>query len=304
MFSFRYHLVSIVAVFLALALGVLLGTTVVNQGLIDDLNRRTDAAVKRVDELNDQVRDLEGQVRTWEAFGAVAQPLLVEGQLVGHQSVVVTLDDVNAVDVDGARRSLEEAGATVTGILVARPKMSLSSDPDRQAMATLLGMSSNATAEDLIGEAGRQLGARLASGPPLTGDDLLAQLVDQGFLALRGGTGLPSSVGGAGQSVVFVSGSESPPAVDPVAFFVPAVTSLVQSASPVVATETVRAGYPFVANVRQDDTLDGTVATVDNMDTMPGRVALVLSLRDLLATPSQGGNYGVKPGAATLLPKS
>jgi hypothetical protein len=101
MISFRYHLVSIVAVFLALALGVLLGTTVVNQGLIDDLNRRTDAAVKRVDELNDQVRDLEGQVRTWEAFGAVAQPLLVDGQLVGRQAVIATMDDVNAVDVDG-----------------------------------------------------------------------------------------------------------------------------------------------------------------------------------------------------------
>jgi len=68
--------------------------------------------------------------------------------------------------------------------------------------------------------------------------------------------------------------------------------------------ETVRAGYPFVANVRQDDTLNGTVATVDNIDSMPGRVALVLSLRDLLGTPPQGGNYGVKPGAATLLPKS
>jgi hypothetical protein len=72
----------------------------------------------------------------------------------------------------------------------------------------------------------------------------------------------------------------------------------------VVASETLLTSYPFVATVRQDPDLNGRLATVDNVDTMPGRVALVLSLQDLLATPSQGGNYGVKPGAATLLPKS
>jgi hypothetical protein len=304
MISFRYHLVSIVAVFLALALGVLLGTTVVNQGLIDDLNRRTDSAVKRVDELNDQVRDLEGQVRTWEAFGAVAQPLLVDGQLVGQQAVIATMDDVNAVDVDGVRRSLEEAGATVTGILVVRPKMALANDADRQALAAILGMAPNAAAGDLITEAGQQLGTRLAAGPPAVGDDLLAELIDQGFLALRGGTGAPASVGGVGQSVVVATGSQGAPAVDPVAFFVPAATSLVDAGSAVVASETLSTSYPFVAGVREDPNLNGTLATVDNVDTMPGRVALVLSLQDLLATPSQPGNYGVKPGAATLLPKS
>jgi hypothetical protein len=304
MISFRYHLVSIVAVFLALALGVLLGTTVVNQGLIDDLNRRTDTAVERVDELKGQVSDLEGQIRTWEAFGAVAQPLLVDGQLAGQQSVILTLDDVNAVNVDGVRRSLEEAGAAVTGILVARPKMSLSEEADRQAMATLLGMSPDTSAEDLISEAGRQLGARLASGPPVAGEDLLAELVDQGFLALRGGTGSPDSVGGASQSVVLVSGGDSTPAVDPVTFFIPTAVSLVNAARPVAATETLVTSYPFVAAVRDDSALNGRLATVDNADTMPGHVAVVLSLRDLIATPGDGGNYGVKPGAATLLPKS
>ena len=37
MISFRYHLVTIVAVFLALGLGVLAGTTVLDQALVDRL---------------------------------------------------------------------------------------------------------------------------------------------------------------------------------------------------------------------------------------------------------------------------
>ena len=47
MISLRYHLVSIVAVFLALALGVVVGTTVVNQGIVDETPRPSDDNPRR-----------------------------------------------------------------------------------------------------------------------------------------------------------------------------------------------------------------------------------------------------------------
>src|SRR5207247_996737 len=42
--SFRYLVVTIVSIFLALGLGVLAGTTVVDQGLVKDLRNRTHSA--------------------------------------------------------------------------------------------------------------------------------------------------------------------------------------------------------------------------------------------------------------------
>jgi hypothetical protein len=44
------------------------------------------------------------------------------------------------------------------------------------------------------------------------------------------------------------------------------------------------------------------MVTVDNADQAPGRVALVYGLRDILASPGDGGDYGVGPGASALLP--
>ena len=41
MISFRYHVVTIVAIFVALAVGILMGTTLLDQGLVSDLQRRT-----------------------------------------------------------------------------------------------------------------------------------------------------------------------------------------------------------------------------------------------------------------------
>ncbi|HEX2068816.1 MAG TPA: copper transporter, partial [Actinomycetota bacterium] len=45
--------------FLALALGVLLGTTVVNQGVIENLSQRTNNAVTRSEQLRSQVGELQ-----------------------------------------------------------------------------------------------------------------------------------------------------------------------------------------------------------------------------------------------------
>ena len=44
--------------------------------------------------------------------------------------------------------------------------------------------------------------------------------------------------------------------------------------------------------IRGDGALDGKLVTVDNADQLPGRVAVVLGLRDLLLSPGQGGDFG------------
>jgi hypothetical protein len=302
MISFRYHLVTIVAVFLAIALGVLMGTTLVNQGVIDDLGRRTNAAVDRIDGLRDQVNDLSTQVQAWESFGTAVQPLLVEGELVGREVVIVTLEGVDVAEVEDVRRILQESGGDVVGVLVVRPRMALPDETGRGELATLLGSSASKPPEQLETEAAEELGARLALGAGSGDEDFLEQLVSADFLALRGGQGSPGTVGGSDQGVVLLSGGETEPPVTPEAFLAPLAASLVEFSRPVVAAETSETTYPFVPLVRDNGSLDGDMATVDNADTMPGRIALVLALRDLFLRPGSGGDYGIKDGAATLLP--
>jgi hypothetical protein len=71
----------------------------------------------------------------------------------------------------------------------------------------------------------------------------------------------------------------------------------------VAAAESADSATPFVLLLRDDGHLDGQMVTVDNADQVPGRAALVLGLRDLLSSPGSGGDYGIKAGASSLLPK-
>ena len=90
MISWRYHLVSIVAVFLALGLGVLTGTTVLNDNLVRNLKAQTKTLKADLDELRASVDDLQSQLGTMGTFAEQAVPYLVGGRLATRQVVVVS----------------------------------------------------------------------------------------------------------------------------------------------------------------------------------------------------------------------
>lgn len=180
MISFRYHLVSIVSVFLALALGVLVGTTVVNQGVIDDLNNRVNSAVKRAEEARTQVGDLQQQVKEWGRFATAAEPLLVEGRLTGTEVVIVTQEGVDASNVERVRRTLQDAGGTVAAELVLTRQIALADQSSRSLLAAMVGRVETADPAGLAVEAARRLALRLTGGPASPGDRLPGTVSDRG----------------------------------------------------------------------------------------------------------------------------
>jgi copper transport outer membrane protein MctB len=299
--SFRYHLVSIVSVFLALALGVLVGTTVVNQGVIDDLNNRVNSAVKRSKDLEKQIPDLQRQLKDWGSFASTVEPLLVEGELGGRDVVLVTQEGVDPSDLEGVRRVLQDAGSNVVAELVVTNRMALTDQGARADLSGAMGLPTNDPAE-LATAAARRLGARLIGGPQASDSDLLDQLRAARFLIIRGGAASPE-IGATFQSIVLLAGGSDPPTVDPAAFLQPLTASLVDSSRPVVAAETTDSASSLVSLIRGDGALDGRLVTVDNADQIPGRVAIVFGLRDLLGSPGKGGDYGVKDGASGIMPK-
>ena len=62
MISFRYHIVSIIAVFLALALGIVVGTTALNGPITKDLRHQVDSLKGDRNSLSDQVKSKPGKV--------------------------------------------------------------------------------------------------------------------------------------------------------------------------------------------------------------------------------------------------
>ena len=68
MIDFRYHLVSLIAVFLAVTLGIVIGTTALNGPILDDLESQVDALEQDKRSLEDRSQTLEGRLDSSNEF--------------------------------------------------------------------------------------------------------------------------------------------------------------------------------------------------------------------------------------------
>ena len=117
MIDFRYHIVSIVAVFLALALGLVLGTAAINPLVVDDLKGQVTKLVNDKRGLQTDVESLRAQAANGSAFARAATVPLVKDQLAGRRLVVVSLPGVPSGMRDDILGLLGQAGAHVTARL-------------------------------------------------------------------------------------------------------------------------------------------------------------------------------------------
>ena len=114
MISFRYHLVSIVAVFLALAVGILMGTTVIKQGIIDQLKRSSDNAIKNSNQLRTQVSQLQAEIAVLNRFMTQSEPQLITGRLTGRtaRATPTRAPGCSAASIKGSVGSASTAAPT------------------------------------------------------------------------------------------------------------------------------------------------------------------------------------------------
>ncbi|MGH2692627.1 MAG: copper transporter, partial [Actinomycetota bacterium] len=196
-------------------------------------------------------------------------------------------------------------GASVVALLSVGPRMALSNDADREALAAVLGAEPTEDPGTLAAEAAQMVAERLADGP--NGTDTLERLLDDDFLVVQGPrlteTGL-RGLGGPDEVVVALAGGPAPSELAPESFLVPLIADLVSAGMPVAAGEATEGGEqepPFVTVLRGEPEVGPFVATQDNVDHPAGQVGLILALEDLLQ--GDAGHYGVKDGASRALPE-
>lgn len=119
MINLRYHIVSITAVFLALGIGLTLGSTFLDRVTVDTLKNQLDAVQARVDETEAANRRLNERVDTFEGREAELLSELPERMLVGHLTdvpvLLVATEGTDAELVDQTVAALAGAGADVVG---------------------------------------------------------------------------------------------------------------------------------------------------------------------------------------------
>jgi Copper transport outer membrane protein, MctB len=166
MFDFRYHALSLIAVFVALILGLLLGVAIGDKGLVssaennikESLRADVRAEQKKVAGLNDQLTQKD-------KFEQEVYPLLVDGQLTDRRIGVVFLgnasDDINNEVAD----ALSASGGNKVGAVEVREPLNLGDLGARAAGTRYEGL---ATADDkLLEDFGKRMGVQLLRGGKL-----------------------------------------------------------------------------------------------------------------------------------------
>jgi hypothetical protein len=311
--DFRYHLVSIIAIFLALAIGIVVGATALQPVTVAGLNAASKAEKQQNDQLRAQNRQLGQQVGADSAFAQTASGTLLNNVLTGEQVVLVLAPGADGPTVTGVTKTLQRAGASVTGQVVLTSQFFDTGSANEQALrsaATDLappGVTLPATQADPQ-IAGQQAAAQViaaaavnkdgvATMTPQDSQRILNGFGQQGFLQISGNNGAALS-GQATMAVVVIPATA--PSVQSGAPFNLALVSLTQvlqeqSRGAVMAGSTGGSGPGSAINAVENGGAGVALTTVDNSDTESGQIVVAWALRELLehATPA---SYGAGPG--------
>lgn len=285
MITFRYHVVTLVAVFMAIGLGVLFGATFIDQNIVDSLRATQARLGDRNEALRGRIVSLEDQNEALLAFTGTTRDLVVPGALQDVPVVLVTFESTPGEALDSVRDTLTLAGARIDGQLTLSNRLDLRSAGAREAVAATLGLSTDdpgILSEALVTE----LGAALAGRNPEVLSQLLSAELASAPIALQQGQQTPA--------MVMVGGSLSREINDRIA--VPLAGVL--GAQGVTAAVEAGTDVQMLKPIRENSDL--RVVTVDSIDMPLGQSALAIGLKAAIA--GQFGHYGIGEGATTALP--
>lgn len=307
MISMRYHIVSLAAIFLALALGIVLGATKVSSPILAGLQSDKTSLSTEKDQLATANTGLNGRVTGDEKFAGSVSNLAVRGTMPGATVVLFTTSDADPGDRDAVLSLLARAGAKVTAqvqLTAAFADPAHASDL-RALAARVLPAGAKLPESPQVGTvAGGLLGAVLLTDKsgqsrvkPVEATAALSALASGGFIQASGAVA-------PGRSVIILTG----PAVtggseaDKAAAIADAAAQLRSDAGGVVLAGrqgSENATGP-VGVIRSNTAAAAAVSTVDNVDTTTGRLAAVLALVE--QNGGGAGRYGFASSAQAQVP--
>jgi biopolymer transport protein ExbD len=312
--DFRYHLVSIIAVFLALAIGLAIGANLLPEATEAALKKAANTVTSQNKSLSQQVKNLQQQDSANQNFAQAAAGRLLGHLLTGQRVVLVTAPNSDGQVVSGVTAAVQQAGGSVTGQVALQAQFFDSSDATQSKL--------NQLAQSLAPDAGVSLdGPR--SGDAVAGQEQAARVISAAIVS-KDGIGLTPTqdqavLGGFGQGGYLQishqpSGSTGTLAAATLAIVVaPSAPPALSNSSPanlalIAVAEQLKAGSEgtvLVASLQGSGpgsvisavAGQGKVSTVDDADKPVGEIITVQALWELLNGHAPT-SYGVGPGSA------
>ena len=307
MIDFRYHLVSLISVFLALAVGVVLGAGPLQNSLGTALNDQVTALRENRNATQAKLEQTETAVNERDSYITQAATSLLPGTLASKNVAMVLLPDAKAEDADAIAAQLKNAGATVTGrVSLTSTWVDLSRENYRSTFSgQVQGHLDSTTSKDANGILGEALAKALTAN-----DDSSRVLMDMLSVTVdKSGTpfiSVDSTPTAAAEMIVVVgprpqasSGKgatvEASPGEDPKAW----AKALEGTAgrAPTVVVGSADGDGGVVGIIRSEK---AKVTTVDSVGQIAASVSTPLALASTRAGTT--GHYGFDKGAEAVMP--
>jgi hypothetical protein len=279
-YSARYHATSLIAIFLSLAIGILIGAEFGGDALTNTRRNLERSLVGNLQDARSQSEELNGELGRSNEFGDRVYPVLTQERLEGKRIAIVAFGGLPSELSAAVEEALAPTGARLVGVGVVREPVDL---------------------EGLAGDLSKTQLSDLAENP----ESLNALGVGVGRQLVVGGT-LPETV--RGQLFSRASGSfgaldgvivvrSQPQDMGPVQRATASqlesalLTGITKTRTPVVGIETIDTEPSSIAFFKSND-----LSTVDDVELTAGKLAMVFAM---LGTE---GSFGVKGSADRLLP--
>lgn len=279
-YSARYHAVSLIAVFLALAIGILIGAEFGGDALTNTRRDLENSLTGNLQDAQSRADELSGQLGRSNEFAERVYPVLVRNQLHGRRIGVVAFGDLPGNASSAIEEALGPTGARLAGVGVVREPVDLNALAGDLAKTRLAGIRRN---PDTLSELGTGAGRQI-----VLGGTLLNRVRAHLFSRASGNFG-------ALDGVIVVR--QQPEGMGPVQrananrLEAALLSGIVGTRTPAVGVEASTAEPSSISFFHGND-----LSSVDDVDLPAGRLATVFALL------GAEGSFGVKGSANQLLP--
>ena len=325
MIDFRYHLVSIVAVFLALALGIVLGSTELQPAAYNFLNSTTAKLQNQLDQAASQRDAAQQQASQGEQYAQAVEPTVLHDLLNGQRLLIVTEPGAQSSVVNGISTAAIDAGATVTGQINLQPKFfdtsgttqdSLNQTTQDVAQTASIQLDASATyqqqaaqviASEILTTASASSGSQPGGADQSTGNQgtgaatMLQAYAASQFLSTTGQPATPATLA----VVVTPQNAPSDGSADQLdQVLIPLVQELAaKSSATVVVGSSAGSGAGSPIAVLRSNNVSNQVSTVDDADLASGQTVAIQALAAQLAG-GKAGSYGFTANGASAIAPS
>ncbi len=303
----RQHAISIAAIFLALAIGIVLGSGLLSSGMLSGLRDDKADLQNEIEHLNEENNRLGEQLVSADGFDSAVSDRIVRDTLAQRSVILVTTPDADPADIDGINRVVTQAGGSVTGRVALTKSFvdSVNGDQLRTTVTNIIpaGIQLRTGAVDQGSLAGDLLGSVLLLNPQTAQPQTTPEERTLALETLRGG-GFVEYEGNVqpAQLAIVLTGEGDPENTGGnrgavIARFAGALDG--RGAGTVLAGPPAAAeGSGPIAVARADSAISAVLTTVDDIDRESGRITTVLALQEQLGGGS--GRYGTGPGATAV----